>query len=387
MPITLSTPPAPHAFSMAPGRLPPGAAPHVPPGWPMRPPLCDVRPQLLAECDAMLRYAFAGGLQVPAGAVETAAQIEGMLSPAGPAPAGGSPPAPAIPLPVLAQLHGQLSRLVAPATPRTIRLLDTDRSRDGLLSIMGPLPNVRRLMGAAAVCTAAFVFTSLSPLIDSRAMAADIYAMSGLPLLVALCFLLSAAGMGSTFHALFTAQGFVAEGTYDPRHDASYWIRVGLGIVAGLLMAVLIPVDAGTQSATMTKPLLALLGGFSAGLVYNVLRRLVDTVESLFKGDQKDLHKRQEDLQRTASQHASMQARVDVAEQLIGLRDELAKGTPPGQINERLSAMLDGLLNRRTPRPAPAAAAAPMAPAAATGAPATAAGPDAPGPAAPAANA
>jgi hypothetical protein len=309
------------------------------PAAPPRPALSGVRAQLLAECDAMMRYAFAGGLQVPAAAVESAARIEASLQ-------GGPLPGADLPLPVLAQLHGQLSRLVAPATPRTIRLLDADRSQDRLIAMLGPLPNVRRLMVAAGLCTASFVFTSLSPLVDSRAMSADIYTLDGVPLLATLCFLLSAAGMGSTFHALFTAQRFVAEGTYDPRHDASYWIRLGLGFVAGLLMAVLIPVDAGDHGATMGKPLLALLGGFSAGLVYNVLRRLVDTVESLFQGDRKDVQKRQEELQRTTAQHAAVQARMDVAEQLVGLRDELARGTAPEQLNERLTAMLDGLLNR-----------------------------------------
>jgi hypothetical protein len=316
----------------------------------------DIRSQLLAESDAMLRLAFASGLPVPPAAVDIAARIE-QRGPAG-APVEADP----LPLPLLAQLHAQLASVVAPATPRTIYLLDTDPLRGSLQSMLGPLPNVRRLTVAAGLCTIAFVLLSVSPLINEDAMAADIYALNGWPLLVSLCFLLTAAAMGSLFHALFTAQRYVAEGTYDPRYDASYWIRIGLGVVAGLLLSVLVPIDAGANAATMTKPLLALLGGFSAGLVHRVLNRLVDTVESLFQGDRRDLQKQQNEVLRVSAHHATAQARVDIAEQLIGLRDELARGAPPERLHEVLSGVVSGLLNR----PAAAADAGESTPSAAT---------------------
>ena len=43
---------------------------------------------------------------------------------------------------------------------------------------------------------------------------------------------------------------------------------------------------AASTVVNMGKPTLALLGGFSANMVYKVLQRIVDTIESLFKGDQ-----------------------------------------------------------------------------------------------------
>lgn len=313
---------------------------------PMRPPagragLAEVRLQLLAESEAMLRHAFGSGLQVPPGVVEIAAQVEGCGVPGATGPALRDQP-----LEALAQLHAQLARLVAPATPRTIHLLDADPERGSLWSVLGPLPNVRRLTAGAALSTGAFVLISLAPQIDHTAMKSDIYTLDSLPLLVTLCFLLASAAIGSTFHALFTAQGFVAEGTYDPRYDASYWIRIGLGIVAGLLLSVLVPISPTAETSSLTKPLLALLGGFSAGLVYRVLMRLVDTVESLFKGDQKELQRRQEEVHRANAQRATAQTRVDLAEQLIGLRDEVAKGASPERLNEKLSAVLNDLLKR-----------------------------------------
>jgi hypothetical protein len=70
-------------------------------------------------------------------------------------------------------------------------------------------------------------------------------------------------------------------------------MRIGLGIIAGLVLSQMIPIgpgpetgDAATAPASSAsvfgKPLLSLLGGFSATLVYTILQRLVETVESLF---------------------------------------------------------------------------------------------------------
>jgi hypothetical protein len=201
-------------------------------------------------------------------------------------------------------------------------------------------------MIAALLCMAGFVLISLSPMIDSAAMASDIYTMDGINLLTTMVFLLSAAGLGSTFQALFTAQAYVSNATYDPRYDASYWIRIGLGLVAGLLLSVLVPINSG-NAPTIAKPVLALLGGFSAGLVYRILQRLVDTVESLFQGDRDALLRREGELNRAGTQHAIVEARIDVATQLMSLRDELAKGASAQQLSESLSAVLDGLLQKR----------------------------------------
>jgi hypothetical protein len=235
--------------------------------------------QLRAEIEAMLRHAFSTGLDVPGALMEAVEKIN--FGADLPLQDGRND----MPLPALAELHGQLAKLVSPAMPGTLHLLRTDLARAGFLhSMLGPLANIRRLMVAALVWMVSFMLISLSPTVDHAAMSADIYSMHGVALLTVLCFLVSAAGLGSTFHALFTAQTYVSNATYDPRYDASYWIRIGLGLVAGLLLSVLVPVGTGSTAPTMAKPVMALLGGFSAGLVYRILQRLVETVESLFQG-------------------------------------------------------------------------------------------------------
>jgi len=235
--------------------------------------------QLRDEIEAMLRHAFSTGLDVPPPLMEAVEKID--LCDALPMQDRSD----GVSLPALADLHGQLVKVVAPAMPGTLHLLRTDLAHAGFLhAMLGPLANIRRLMIGALVCMVIFILMSLSPTVNHEAMAKDIYSMHGLTLLTMLCFLLSAAGLGSTFHALFMAQSYVSNATYDPRYDASYWIRIGLGLMAGLLLAVLLPVGSGPSAPTMAKPVMALLGGFSAGLVHRILERLVETAESLFQG-------------------------------------------------------------------------------------------------------
>ena len=302
---------------------------------PLQPFGIELRAQLNAEVRAMLRHAFANGVEIPPALTSAVATVDD---------GDGAPGAST--LQGLAALHAQLAKVVAPARPGTLRLLHCQAARRRL-TILGPLPNLRRLTIAAFVCVAAFVGLSTSPLIDAPTMSGEIYALSGMQQLVALCFLLAAAGMGSTFQALFTAQSYATNATYDPMFDASYWVRISLGLVAGLMLAVLVPLHApGDQSSTLEKPLVALLGGFSAGLVHQILQRLVDTVTSVFDGDRRQQQQREQDFARTDTRHAIAEARIDVAGQVVNVRDQLAQGASPQNVNQMLNTLLDSLLAR-----------------------------------------
>lgn len=307
----------------------------------------DVHAQLDAEVRAMMRHALANGLDVPAPLLNGIAAL--------PAPGSGSDPAL---IPPLAALHAQLARLVAPARPGTLRLLHAEAACRGPAAVLGPLVNLRRLTIAAFACTAVFVGLSLSPLIDATAMAGDIYSLSGMRQLVAMSFLLAAAGMGSTFQALFTAQSYASKAIYDPVFDGSYWVRIGLGLVAGLLLSVLVPLDPQGSAPTIEKPLLALLGGFSASLVHRILQRLVDSVGSVFDGDPRFAQQRDAEAARADARQALAQSRIDVAARLVTLRDQLAQGVPAEQVHQSLSDLLGQLLPQGTaaevtPAPAP----------------------------------
>lgn len=295
-----------------------------------------IRAQIEAECEAMLRYAFARGMDISPAILDTATQLEDKLT-------NGDPSGDGLPFATLAKLHGQLAQLVAPALPTTLCQLQRDPFRGQLVSMFGPLPNVRRLTIFALLCTVLFILISLAPEINVKNINSDFYQLNGIPLFIISCLLLTAAGLGAVFNALFTAHGFVAEANYDPRFDSSYWTRIGLGLVAGLLLSAIIPLPSGANVPTLAKPLLALLGGFSAGLVYRVLQRLVDAVESIFQGDSRKMDRKAADLQElTASQRVNI-AKLDFAQSLVGLQSQVNQGVPPERLNETLTGLIDDL--------------------------------------------
>jgi hypothetical protein len=241
------------------------------------------RQHIALECDAMARYALGNGLKLPPSLQQSLDMFENVVEQNDLS----------VPVATLTSLHGQLADVVAPATPRTIYLLHIDQSRNSWASILGPLSSIRRLVLGAAFFTMVFVLSSLSDSISHQNLSMDIYSLDGLQSLQVLVFLMSAAAMGGCFHALFIAHSYIEQGTYDPRFESSYWMRIGLGIIAGLVLSQMIPIgpgpetgDAATAPASSAsvfgKPLLSLLGGFSATLVYTILQRLVETVESLF---------------------------------------------------------------------------------------------------------
>jgi hypothetical protein len=241
------------------------------------------RRHIALECDAMVRYALGNGLKLPPALQQSLELFENVVEEGDPS----------VPVAYLASLHGQLADVVAPATPRTIYLLHIDKSRNSWASILGPLSSIRRLVLGAAFFTMVFVLSSLSDSISHQNLTMDIYSLDGMQSLEILVFLMSAAAMGGCFHALFIAHSYIEQGTYDPRFESSYWMRIGLGIIAGLVLSQMIPIGPGPEAggdaaapvssaSVFGKPLLSLLGGFSATLVYTILQRLVETVESLF---------------------------------------------------------------------------------------------------------
>ncbi|SHH56101.1 hypothetical protein SAMN05443575_4087 [Jatrophihabitans endophyticus] len=173
--------------------------------------------------------------------------------------------------------HWLLAQAVAPATPLSLRYLgDTDDR--GLTEWGRDVPLVRRLMITAVACIAVFAATATSSVVTKGS--GDIFTSSGLETAVNEVFLLSGAGIGASFAALFKANLHITAFTYEPRYAPTYWARFLLGLIAGLVLAEIIPLG-DTSSDSLSKPVLALLGGFSAELVYGVLTRIISTLGSL----------------------------------------------------------------------------------------------------------
>ncbi|HEX2052763.1 MAG TPA: hypothetical protein VHJ78_03420, partial [Actinomycetota bacterium] len=237
----------------------------------------DLEDQMLRGCYAMARYALGSGKAVPANIMDSLHLLKTAGLDASELPGPSGKPQSAIAL--LTRAHTQLSQIVAPATPRTLLLVEEDRQDLSRWRFLGPVRIIRRLMAVGLVCLLGFIVTTISPWGTGRVNLAQDW---GLPLLANELLLLFAAGIGAAFAALFKVNSYVTEGTYDPRYDASYWARFALGLLAGMVLALLIPVD--DVNSRLGQPILALLGGFSASVVYRLLARLVETLESLVQG-------------------------------------------------------------------------------------------------------
>jgi hypothetical protein len=274
----------------------------------------------------MASYALASGLRVPSSALVSIhaarAALDVMPNGTHEGIAGDNEVSgPAETVRRLVQTHDQLAQLVTPATPRTLLLLQTEAQHASFWRFLGPVRLVRHMVLLAALSLVAFVLTALSPRVNTAS--GDIFTSSGLSLLVNEVFLLSAAGVGAAFAALFTANRYISNGTYDPKYESSYWIRFILGLIAGMVLAVLVPIDTGSRS--FERPLLALLGGFSASVVYRILQRLVDTLESLVQGDARDVAAVRESVLRAQAEEQRMQDRLRLSSSLLELREQLGQ--------------------------------------------------------------
>jgi hypothetical protein len=180
----------------------------------------------------------------------------------------------------LVEVHDLLSNTIAPATPRAVLLIDPAFADKSPLSWISPVPLLRHLMLVAFLSLAGFILIALSPYISEKG--GDIFHADGLTLLTNLMFFVLSASLGACFAALFQVNDYITQGIFDPKFAPSYWIRLLVGIMAGLILASLIPIDPNAL-AGLGKPTLALLGGFSSSLVYRVLNLLVGMVEDIVK--------------------------------------------------------------------------------------------------------
>ncbi|MEC3764930.1 hypothetical protein [Cupriavidus sp. SS-3] len=240
--------------------------------------------QLRRECEAMASHALRLGIAMPAGWT----MLLGSDHEAGPASSASSQQQAGTGLAAqqLAQLHQDLARAIAPATPQCITLLDDERRRAHPLACLGPVPLVRALTGTAVCCLLAVVLTGLPAEVSMENMRAGILASSGRTLLFNMLFLLFCAGLGASFASLFQVHGYIARGTYDPKYDAAYAAQLILGIMSGLILVEMLPPQlfdsAGMRS--FGKPALSMLGGFSATAVHRLLQRIVEIVETAVRG-------------------------------------------------------------------------------------------------------
>lgn len=261
----------------------------------------------------------------------------------------------------LSTIHGHLCEVIAPASPRTILLL-TEEMQDNrkfvywgpipliyrsLAVAIGPVPLIRKMLLVSILSLFSLLLISLSPYVDGKHSSYSFTQNSGLPLLANFAFLFAAASLGASFSSLFLASKYVEGGTFDPKFDQSYWNRLLLGAMAGLIIAFFVPI-AESSTKGMGKPLLAMLGGFSSAAVHRILSRIVGSMEALFKGDPKEIIANVEEQAKTKRARNESQVRLEISSQLSLLRRKVEQDADPSELLATLDQIQDQLLDGNT---------------------------------------
>lgn len=230
------------------------------------------RREVVAELFAMARYLMGGGKAETFG--DTVSKVLGALD-------RGERPE----MEQLLAAHADLKAQVAPATPVALLAKNQRAQLRGVSRVLGPNPIVRHLAIANIFFLLLFFGVSLSPEINLTTLNLSIYEQSGEPLFIKLVFLVAAAGLGASFGALFDVWDEIKADRFDPAGESVHWMKVGLGIVAGLALTEIFQASAtasGGEKTSANDALLALVGGFSAGLLHIALSRTVNGVKSIF---------------------------------------------------------------------------------------------------------
>jgi hypothetical protein len=117
--------------------------------------------------------------------------------------------------------------------------------------------------------------------------------------------------------------------------------------MAGLLLPALVPLGVdGESGGAVTRPVLALLGGFSAAVLYRVLERLVSTVETLVRTDPRQVQSAQQEVAAARSAEATATERVALVSELRRLQDQ-ARAGGAGRVADGIEELVDDLLPAR----------------------------------------
>jgi hypothetical protein len=303
----------------------------------------------------MVRRLVTSGSRVPPALIQAAEGFERALE-------HGTP----IDVTALASTHERLARLVAPAKPGTLYLLDYSVHQAGRSpGSLGPVKLVRDLVRVAMVCVAVFIVLSVVSLADAHA-SIDVFDVELSPgetarstddtqslllikIILERVFWLAAAGIGASFAMLFALNDQITARTFDPDETPAYWVKFFLGLVAGFILVALMPFDSSTTGATSSTqalgpPAVALLGGFSASAVYRILTRMVEALESVFTGGPREVAAAAEKAAVGRAAEESAQARMAVAGQLVELQQQLAAGLSAAGAATRIQQVVAALV-------------------------------------------
>jgi hypothetical protein len=97
------------------------------------------------------------------------------------------------------------------------------------------------------------------------------------------------AGLGAAFYILLSTQPYLTNRSFDPKYNAIYASRFIAGLIAGIILATALrPVISSHLEGgkfPITPGILAILGGYAAEAVQQILQRLVEVMLTAVRGD------------------------------------------------------------------------------------------------------
>ena len=252
----------------------------VPPPMPSR-----LVQNLQRECEAMLQHALDKAREIPAETAQRAGRVLIERTASGAGEVGQ--------FVELTILHNELSALIQPASGRTLVLLDQEHKAHPFLYVFGPVRLVRQMLAFAVFALLATRLLRTLDAVDVDHVAQGWFGLSGFTALCVLGFLLSVAGLGAAFSNLSTISRYIDHANYDPTFEGSYWVRVVLGLISGVVLGEILfdLVIKNAASASGIAPageriVLAFLGGFATAPVQRLLTNLSDAIGTLLHGRQ-----------------------------------------------------------------------------------------------------
>ncbi len=337
-----------------------------------------IREKALSECLAMAEHAMANGKQVSPAVMQVVEKLQTYelqgLHPNDPVvntraaayvATSNNEDETAL-MAQLAYVHNELSQSVLPATPESVRKLQIERNSGGILRGLGQVSLVRKMNAIVIICLLLFVWLFASDRVDSKSITGNILDYPLWDFIYNQTFLISMAALGACFFGLFEAYKYLTDGTYDSKYESIYWIRFTLGLVSGIVLALFLePVLFGLENTPdsmklFTKPILAFLGGFSARVVYRILTRLVESLETFVDGSAKDVIEAREKMARVKldqeidkmrqTHSANMsQDKLNMAMRLMQAKEQLAQGMSQGDMKNFLDDLLQESMNTALP--------------------------------------
>ncbi|MCW8916292.1 MAG: hypothetical protein OQK24_10640 [Magnetovibrio sp.] len=203
-------------------------------------------------------------------------------------------------------VHGQLSQLLNPVTPSSIRGSSFIKNPTLIFIALVVLASFLTLL-AAPIGTDEVVTDAAKAVTDT---AKTTKTANGLFLLG----ILGAAALGSAFYALTSAAPYIKQATFEPQYNQIYLLRLVIGICAGIILG-LFANELNIISSDIGQRGLALVGGFSAEAVVQILKRIAETLVTAVRGSDKDYVK-------TAADKELMKKKMEIGN---NLQDALSK--------------------------------------------------------------